>query len=390
MRSHARTPILPDRRIPLSDLDYGPDEEAAVLRVLGSGWLTMGPEVEAFESEFAAYLGVKHSIGVSSGTAALHLAYLALGIGPGDEVIQPAINFVASANMTLAVGATPVFADVIALQEPTISPDEVAGLITDRTRAVVVMHYGGHACRLESIIDICRESGIAVIEDACHAPGAGYRVSSASSPMMLGTLGTVGCFSFFSNKNLAVGEGGMVVTNNDDVGALVRAMRSHGMTSLTWDRHQGHAVGYDVVVPGFNYRLDEIRGALGRVQLAKLDTNNALRRRLVSTYREGLQELPGWTIPFARDDEGADHLMVIVAPDEESRTRVAAGLADNGVQTSAHYPCVPDFEAYTAWRDADVGIARAFAARVLTLPLFPTMSGDDVGTICALIRGLAA
>lgn len=359
-------------------------------RVLRSKWLSMGPEVAAFESEFAEFLGVRHAVAVANGTAALHLAYLALGIRPGDEIIQPAMNFVAAANVTIAVGAVPVFADVVSLSNPTIHPDDVASLVTPSTRAVVAMHYGGHACQLDALLEICRQHGLALVEDACHAPGAHYRGDGRSPSPMLGTLGKVGCFSFFSNKNLAVGEGGMLVTNDDNCAERTRQLRSHGMTTLTWDRHQGHASTYDVVSPGFNYRTDEIHAALGRAQLAKLAANNQRRRELLSAYQRALESLPGWIVPFAGEQDEASHLMVLLAPNSESRQKVVDGLTAEGIQTSAHYPCIPDFVAYERWRSADVGIAREYASRVITLPLFPTLALTDVERICGVIRKIAA
>ena len=165
---------MSSNRIPLSDIDYGSEEEAAIIRVLRSRWLSMGLEVQSFESELAAMLEVRHVFAVSSGTAALHMACLALGLGPGDEVIQPAINFVAAANTTIAAGATPVFADIIGATEPTIDPEAVASLITPSTKAIVAMHYGGYPCRLAELTSLCERHGIALIEDACHAIGARY------------------------------------------------------------------------------------------------------------------------------------------------------------------------------------------------------------------------
>ena len=248
-------------RIPLSDLDYGREEEVAVERVLRSRWLSMGPEVEAFEREFADYIGTQYAVAVANGTAALHITYLALGLSRGDEVIQPAINFVAAANMTVAVGANPVFADIIGLEEPTIDPVEVERKITPRTRAVLVMHYGGYPCRMADIQNICHRHDLALIEDACHAVGASYADPMGRPPNghRAGKLGDVGCFSFFSNKNMATGEGGMITTDRDDLVKRLRLLRSHGMSSLTWDRHRGHANSYEVTVNGYNYRLDEIR-----------------------------------------------------------------------------------------------------------------------------------
>jgi dTDP-4-amino-4,6-dideoxygalactose transaminase len=368
-------------RIPLSDLEYGADEEAAVQRVLARRWITMGPEVAAFESEFAAMLGARHALAVANGTAALHLAYLALGLKAGDEIIQPAINFVASANLSLMIGARPVFADIVGVDEPTIDPERVAALITPATRAVVLMHYGGYLCRVPEIRALCEEKGVALIEDACHAVGATHELG------MAGTLGDIACFSFFGNKNMAVGEGGMVVTNRDDLAEKVRALRSHGMTSLTWDRHQGHARSYDVVTPGFNYRLDDIHAALGRSQLARLPGTNHRRRVLVEMYRAQLGDLPGWTIPFASyTGDSAYHLMTVVAPDEAWREVVVKALAEKDVQTSLHYPCIPRFKAFESGGHDRLELSDAYAARTITLPLYPGLRDEQVERITAAIR----
>ncbi|MDP2896304.1 MAG: DegT/DnrJ/EryC1/StrS family aminotransferase [bacterium] len=380
-------------RIPLSDLDYGTEEEAAALRVLRSGWLSMGPEVEAFEAEFAEFIGVKHAIAVANGTAALHLSYLALGLGRGDEIIQPAINFVAAANMTVAVGATPVFADIPGVQEPTIDPGDLEKRITSRTKAVVVMHYGGYLCRMAEICAICRRHGLALIEDACHAVGARYMDPEHRPPhgKMAGTLGDVACFSFFSNKNMATGEGGMVVTDRDDLAERLRFLRSHGMTTLTWDRHKGHASSYNVVSHGFNYRLDEIRAALGRAQLRKLRENNRLRGEIVASYRRQLAGLPAWTVPFADYfGDSAYHLMIAVVPDEPVRGKVVKALHEAGVQTSLHYPSIADFKAFRSFTADGLEHSRSFAGRTITLPLFPKMTEKQVEEISTLIGRMYA
>jgi dTDP-4-amino-4,6-dideoxygalactose transaminase len=380
--------ISSDWKIPLCDLDYDAEETAAVVRVLKSKWLSMGEEVESFEHEFAQHSGVKHSIAVSSGTAALHIAFQALKINSGDEIIQPAINFVAAANMTIAVGATPAFSDIVGHEEPTLDPEDVERLVTPHTKAVVVMHYGGHFCRMAEICEICRRHDLLLIEDACHAVGAHYFDSRQRHPhsRMAGNVGDVGCFSFFSNKNLAVGEGGMITTNDDELAQRMRRLRSHGMTTLTWDRHHGHASFYDVEAHGYNYRLDEIHAALGRVQLGKLDRNNAKRKELISIYHQRLSGLPGWTIPFeSHSGGGAYHLMVIVAPNAEERMRALATLKAARIQTSLHYPCVPDFTAFARWRSSEVGRSRLFANRAITLPLYSGMSADQVGEICSVI-----
>jgi dTDP-4-amino-4,6-dideoxygalactose transaminase len=415
---------LSDWSILLSDIRFGPEEEEAVLRVLRSGWVTMGPEVGAFEREFAEFLGTESAIAVASGTAALHLSLLVLGIGTGDEVIQPAVNFVAAGNMTLAVGAEPVFADICSLEEPTIDPVDVMRRITPRTRAVVVMHYGGYPCRMRAIAEICRDRGLFLIEDACHGIGA------ACEGVKLGAWGDTGAFSFYGNKNLATGEGGMVVTGREEVARKIRTLRSHGMTTLTWDRYKGHASSYDVTNPGYNYRLDEIHAALGRVQLEKLPRNNRLRAERVGLYRERLAVLKekGWVIPFAHvalseeDRTSACHLMTVVAPDGESRGRAVEALKKARVQTSLHYPLITRFRCFQdrerpaavmagappsgttvdgpaktgpaeaaagsgsttpgSTGAAELNVAPEFCRRAITLPLFPDLKEEAVHFIC--------
>lgn len=379
-------------RIPLSDLDYGPEEEAAVLRVLRSKWLSMGPEVEALERELSDFLGVDHALVVSSGTAALHLAQLAVGIGPGDEVIHPALTFVSAANTTVAVGATPVFVDIVGIEEPTIDPAAIEAAITERTRAVVVMHYGGYPCRMAEIVELCQRHGLALIEDACHAIGARYRDDLGRSPhgAWAATVGDVGCFSFFSNKNMATGEGGAVVTNRAEVATRLRLLRSHGMTTLTWDRHRGHASAYDVVAHGWNYRLDELHAALGRCQLQKLLGNNLRRQALVEAYRDATADLEGWVMPFAdHPGESAYHLSVLVAPDGTTRHRVVMALKSAGIQTSMHYPCITHLTAFRAFDARGLDRSHDFASRAITLPLFPTMTRDQLTTICREVHAAA-
>ena len=379
---------MPTWDIPLSDLDYGPEEMDAVARVLRSKWLSMGPEVESFEAEFAALQGVKYALAVSSATAGLHLAYLAAEIGPGDEVIQPALNFVAAANMTVACGATPIFSDIISLAEPTIDPANVADSITPRTKAVVVMHYGGNLCRMAELLTLCRERNISLIEDACHAVGARYHDALGRPPhgTMGGSIGDIGTFSFFANKNLVTGEGGMVVTNRDDLAAKARLLRSHGMTSLTWDRHRGHASTYAVISHGYNYRLDELHGALGRVQLKKLSGNNERRRKLLYCYKNAIHSIPGWIMPFGESIEAsAGHLMVAVARTPEVRDQAVNRLRSACVQSSLHYPCIADFEAFAKRTNAPLSITREFVSRAITLPLYPTMADKDVYKVCDVI-----
>lgn len=380
---------MTDWRIPLSDLDYGAEEAAAVQSVIASKWLSMGPEVQAFEQEFAEMQRAKHALAVSSATAGLHLALLALEVRSGHEVIQPALNFVAAANVTVAVGATPVFADICGLDEPTIDPAEVKRLTTPRTRAVIVMHYGGNLCRMSELAKFCSEQGIALVEDACHAVGVPYRGQDSRWPdrVMAGSIGDINAFSFFANKNVASGEGGMVVTNRAHLAERVRLLRSHGMTTLTWDRHKGHAGSYDVVHPGYNYRLDELHAALGRAQLKKLERNNQRRRDLLAAYREAVQTLAGWTMPFADAiDRSSGHLMVIVAPDPDRKERAVHALRHSGVQSSMHYPCITDFTGFSGGAGESLELTRHFTRRAITLPLYPTLHPDRIPEVIGILR----
>jgi dTDP-4-amino-4,6-dideoxygalactose transaminase len=362
--------------VPLADVKFGVEEQEAVRAVLESGWLTMGEVTAHFEAEFKAYTGARHAFAVSNATVGLHMACLALGIGPGDEVIVPSLTFVATANAVRYTGAQPIFADITSENDLTISLDAIKQAVTPHTKALMLMHYAGYACDMPTILQWAQEQGLMVIEDAAHAVG------SFLQEKHLGTWGDAGVFSFFSNKNLSTGEGGMVVTDDDALAAQFKLLRSHGMTSLTWDRHQGHAWSYDVVTTGYNYRIDEIRSALGRVQLEKLDGNNARRSALSARYRELLAELcPALRLPFeGHRGISAHHIMPVLLPRGAQRERFMERLKEQGIQTSIHYPPVHTFSAYrqTATGAFNLPITGEVAAREVTLPLYPTMTEDQV------------
>ncbi len=372
-----------DLRVPLSDLSYGQEEEEAVLNVLRSKWLTMGSVTQSFEAEFAQLLGVKYAFAVANGTVALHLAYTALGIQGGDEVIVPALTFVATANAALYTGARVRFADIIGAEDLNIDPQEIEKNITPRTKAIAVVHYGGYPCRMAEIMEIARGHGLAVIEDAAHAPGA------ALDGRALGGWGDAGCFSFFSNKNVAVGEGGMVVTNRDDLAERIRLLRSHGMTTLTWDRHHGHAYSYDVVALGYNYRIDEIHSALGLAQLHKLEKNNLRRKQITERYRAGFKSGgDGMTLPFDRSIGAPSyHIMPVLLPEHADRRVFMDTMRNAGVQTSIHYPPIHHFQYYRQHYDVPcLPITEAVAAREVTLPLYPSMRDEDVDYVLQAAR----
>jgi dTDP-4-amino-4,6-dideoxygalactose transaminase len=369
-------------QIPLSDIDFDEQEIQAVQDVLKSRWLTMGKVTQEFESSFAAYTGSKHAIAVTNATAALHLACLALGLGPGDEVIVPSLTFVATANAVRYVGATPVFADILSEDDLNISPEAVRAAITARTRAIIVVHYAGFPCDMPAILSIAKEHGLYVIEDAAHAVGTELEGRS------MGTWGEIGCFSFFSNKNMTTGEGGMLTTHDDALAQKLNRLRSHGMTSLTWDRHKGHAWSYDVVDLGYNYRIDEVRAAIGLVQLGKVDRNNERRRELSQLYRDALQELvPQVSVPFeCHAGKTAAHIMPILLPKGTNREEFMGCMKEQGIQTSIHYPPIHTFTSFRDDRAWPLPVTEEVASREVTLPLYPMLSDEQILTVAKAVR----
>ena len=364
--------------VPLADLNFGIEEEDAVRDVIRRRWLTMGAITQEFEETFAHYINVEHALAVSNATVALHLACVAAGIGPGDEVIVPSLTFVATANAVLYTGANVRFADILGQDDLTISPDEIERQITPKTKAIIVVHYGGFPCRMEEICELAKRFGLFVIEDCAHAPG------SSLNEKALGTWGDIGCFSFFSNKNLSTGEGGMVVTNRKELAEKVKILRSHGMTTLTWDRHQGHAHSYDVVDLGYNYRIDEIRSSLGLAQLKKLGKGNSARKQLTQRYHAALKNT-NVEIPFMNPPRGAKssyHLFPILLPERIDRVKFIGLLKKEGIQTSIHYPPIHQFQYYRGkYPNVFLPKTEAVAAREVTLPLYPSMGQDAVDLV---------
>ena len=370
-------------RVPLADVDFDKEELDVVGDVLRSKWLTMGAITQQFEADFSEFTGIEHAIAVTNCTAGLHLALLALEIRTGDEVIVPSLSFVATANAVCYTGAKPVFADIVSAEDLTISPESILRQITAHTKAIIVMHYGGYACDMERIVEIAHEHGLTVVEDAAHAVGASVDGKS------LGGIGDVGCFSFFPNKNMTTGEGGMVTTNNAALAQKIKLLRSHGMTSMTWDRHAGHAWSYDVVDLGYNYRIDEIRAALGIVQLKKLRINNQKRRSLTGIYRHELkQNIPDILVPFfSHRGECAYHLMPIIIPKNVNRTQIMDRMKEVGIQTSIHYPPIHAFTYYQRhFNNPPLEKTEDVAGRELTLPLYPGMNEESVNMVVSALR----
>ncbi|MFI5009078.1 MAG: DegT/DnrJ/EryC1/StrS family aminotransferase [Solirubrobacterales bacterium] len=382
----AATETFPE--LPLFDLRLRDRDLQAVAEVLRSGWLTMGPRTAAFEEAFAAQLGARHAVAVSSCTAALHLAYLAAGVGPGDEVIVPSFTFAATANAVLYCGATPVFGEIVSRERPYLDVEDVARRITPRTKAVCVVHFAGYPATVDRLRECCDAHGVALIEDVAHAP------SATLAGRKLGTWGLAGAFSFFSNKILSVGEGGLLCTDDDDVAALARSRRSHAMTSGTWDRHRGRTDTYDVMGLGYNYRLDEPRAALLLSRLEGLEADIARRRELTLRYRELLAQVPRVIVPFDDADVPGSscYVLPVMLERDDTQAEVARRMREHGVQTSIFYPAVHRFSAYRErFPEVSLPITELAARTELTLPLFPHMTGEDqVRVVSELAEAVAA
>lgn len=361
-------------RIPLFDLNYGKEEEQAVLETLKSKWISMGPKCAELEKKFAEMLQVKYACAVTNCTAALHLACCVLGIGKGDEVICPSLTFAATVNCIRYVGAVPVFADIYGNDNLCMDAEQIEELITDRTKAIIPMHYAGFPCDMHKIIELSRKYSLYVIEDACHGPLSEYHGCN------IGTIGDIGCFSFFSNKNISTGEGGMIVTNNEEIYRKVNFMRSHGMTAMSYQRASGHATNYDIAELGYNYRMDDVRASLGVAQLGKLRDDLEKRTQIREWYQEYLSGLDFLEVPF-RNHKGfvSNYIFPVVLKSStaEKRDQVRAGLHENGIQTSIHYPAIHRFSIYQEF-SKELPNTEYAADNEITLPMYAKLKKDQV------------
>lgn len=371
-------------KIPLFDLDYNSSEVSAVTKVLKRRWLTMGEKVEEFESKFARFVKAKYAVALSSGTAALHLALKSLEVKTGDEVLVPSITFVASVNAILYCGAKPVFVDSTSLEDFNISVTDIEKKITSKASGIIVVHYGGFLADMDKISKLARKYGLFIIEDSAHSIG------TKSGSKMAGTLGEIGCFSFFSNKNLATGEGGMIVTDNQRLAQKVKLLRSHGMTSPTWERFKAVAFDYDIVDLGYNYRMTEIGAALGLEQLKKLISNNQKRRILSQIYIKNLSGIEEISIPFQNyPRDSSHHLFPILLNKKINRKSFMQKLKQKGIQTSIHYLPVHKFSYYRKnypQKPGDLPISEKIGKREVSLPLHPRMNKKDVLYVCYQVK----
>ncbi|MDR2543878.1 MAG: DegT/DnrJ/EryC1/StrS family aminotransferase [Treponema sp.] len=370
-------------QVQLHKIGYDEKEYNAVKEVLDSGWLTLGEKTLTFESAFCDLLGYDTKcLAVSNGTAALHMALLAGCIGKDDEVITPSLTFIADQNVTMLVGAKNVLADITSMDDWSPDPDDIEARITPRTKALVIVHYAGFACDMERITALCKKYNLFLVEDCAHTPGADYK----GRP--LGTFGDISAFSFFANKNIATGEGGMVVTRYDELYEKLRLMRSHGMSVPSFDRYKGRAASYDVESPGLNYRINEMCSALGIVQLQKLDDANEKRKKLVKHYYNRLGDVPSVSIPYRHFSRGKPnyHIMPVLLSESVERAKAIEFMKNAGVQTSIHYPAIQNFSAYKD-KVNPTPKAEYVSAHELTLPLYPTMTTGEVDIVCDALIG---
>ncbi|MBI2322669.1 MAG: DegT/DnrJ/EryC1/StrS aminotransferase family protein [Chloroflexi bacterium] len=353
--------------IPIARPLIGSEERAAVLRVLDSGQLAQGPEVAAFEHEFAAFLGVRHAVAVANGTAALHVALLAHGIGPGDEVITTPFTFVASANAILYVGARPVFVDIDP-KSYNLDPTLVERALTSRTRALLPVYLYGNPWGADAYAEIAARDGLALVEDACQAHGA------LRQGRIVGTFGTA-CFSFYPTKNMTTAEGGMIVTNDDAVADRARVLRQHGA------RHT-----YEHEVLGYNYRMTEIQAAIGRVQLGRLAEWTARRRANARYYDVHLRSVA--TPVEDAGDRHVYHQYTVRVPEALGRDALRARLRAGGIGTSVHYPRpVHQQPLYRGLGYADrLPVAEQASREVLSLPVWPGLAEGDLARIVAVLE----
>lgn len=364
----------------------GRDEEEAVLEVLRSGWLTTGPKVKEFEAGFAAFRGAAHAVAMNSCTAAMHVALKAMGVGPGDEVVTTPITFASTANVIVHVGATPVFCDV----EPdtlNMDPDSLREAITERTRAVMPVHFAGHPCEMEPICEVASEFDLGVIEDCAHALEASIRGRA------VGSFGDAAAYSFYATKNITTGEGGMLTTSNVDLADAARILSLHGISRDAWKRYgeEGYK-HWDIVDAGFKYNMSDIQAALGIAQLARVGEFLERRRLLVERYDEAFGPLPGLA-PLRRRDHVAPsyHLFVLQVMPESGidRDSFIEEVQARGVNIGVHFRAVhlhPFYRETFGFEPGALPVAEAAGDRVVSLPLYPDLADELADRVIDVVK----
>jgi perosamine synthetase len=377
---HGGTPVR-ERLLPYGRQSLSEEDIQAVAEVLRSDWLTTGPKVGEFEERFSAWVGAKYGVSFSSGTAALHAAAFAAGLGPGDEAITTPMTFCATANCVLYQGAKPVFADVSA-DTLNLDPGEVAKKLSSRTKAILAVDYAGHPADLDALLAVTEQRGIPLIEDACHALGANYRGKR------VGGIADMTVFSFHPVKHLTTGEGGMVTTNDATLAETLRRFRNHGISSDSRQRQASGQWYYEMVLLGFNYRLTDIACALGLSQLMKLRPNLARRRVIAGHYTAAFRDVPGVIPPSVRPDVNpAWHLYPIrvdLAKLTVDRGQIFRALRAENIGVNVHYIPIhlhPYYRNQFGHRDGECPVAEAAYERLISLPMFHGMTDADVGDV---------
>ena len=360
--------------IPLFNLNFDDKEVKAVSDTINSGWISTGPRCEELESLFIDMLDVKYAVSVSNCTDALHLACLLCDLKQGDEVLCPSLTFAASVNCIRYTRATPVFCDIVGIEHINIDPKDIERKITSKTKAIVVVHMAGFPAKMDEIMAIATKYNLKVIEDACHGPLSEYKGKK------LGTIGDVGTFSFFSNKNISTGEGGMLVTNNKAIADRARLLRSHGMTTMSYQRAKGHATTYDIVELGYNFRMDDIRASIGCVQMRKLQADLEKRIHVREKYVQELSKVKGVVIPFVDNKEFVSNYIlpvVLLHSTKEKRDYVRNKLHERGIQTSNHYPAIHRFSIYKDY-GAVLPNTEYVSDNEITLPMYAALTDEQV------------
>lgn len=369
-------------KIPLFNLNFDECEAHAAYNTIKSGWISTGPKNEELELMFMDMWHVKYAVSMANCTAALHICCVVCGLGPDDEVLVPSLTFAASANCIRYVGATPVFCDIVGPGHLNIDPADIERKITPKTKAIVVVHMAGFPPRMNEIMAIARKHNLKVIEDACHGPLSEYHGRK------LGTIGDCAAFSFFSNKNISTGEGGMFITNNEEMAKKARLLRSHGMTTMSYQRASGHATAYDIVELGYNYRMDDIRAAIAIEQLKKLQHDLEIRMKVRCRYVEKLANVKNVTVPFANNAEFvSNYIMPVVLNDGDAAYRdgVREHIHAAGVQTSVHYPAIHRFSIYKDYPSV-LPQTDFVTDHEITLPMYAALSMEQVDFIVDVLK----
>ena len=369
-------------QIPLFNLNFDEREAKAAYDTIKSGWISTGPKCAELEQMFVDMWKVKYAVSVTNCTDALHLCCLVCGVGPGDEVLCPSLTFAASANCIRYAGATPVFCDIVGPDHINIDPEDIKKKITPKTKAIVVVHMAGYPAKMDEIMEIARNHNLKVIEDACHGPLSEYKGKK------LGTIGDCAAFSFFSNKNISTGEGGMFISNNEELANKARLMRSHGMTTMSYQRASGHATAYDIVELGYNFRLDDIRASIAIEQLKKLPGDLEKRILVRKRYVENLSKIKGVVVPFADCTEfTSNYIMPIVLTQgsKDDRDAIREKIHAAGIQTSVHYPAIHKFSIYKDY-GAVLPQTEYVTDHEITLPMYAALTMEQVDFICETVN----